>query len=148
MSKDLSAGAIFIAIAAFFLSSAWLNLEIGTSFRMGPGYFPVALAVLLLLLGGAIAIRGLVSRAGWDGGAVPWRGLALITAAPVAFALIIKPLGMVPAIATTVLLSACASRVMQARTAALLVTGLTLLCVAIFSYGLGVPFELLGPLIK
>ena len=53
MGKDLSAGAIFIAIAAFFLSSAWLNLEIGTSFRMGPGYFPVALAVLLLVLGGA-----------------------------------------------------------------------------------------------
>jgi hypothetical protein len=146
--KDLSAGAVFIAIGAFFLANAWLNLEIGTSFRMGPGYFPVVLAGILILLGGAVAVRGLASRASQDGGAIAWRGLALITPAPVAFALIIKPLGMVPAIATTVLLSACASRVMQARTAALLVVGLTLLCVGIFSYGLGVPFELFGPLMK
>jgi hypothetical protein len=146
--KDLFAGAIFIAIGAFFLANASLNLEIGTSFRMGPGYFPVVLAGILILLGGAVAIRGLVIRSSRDGGVVPWRGLALITAAPIAFAVIIKPLGLAPAIATTVLLSACASRVMQARTAALLVAGLTLLCVVIFSYGLGVPFELFGPLIK
>ena len=48
MGKDLLAGAIFIAIGAFFLSNAWRNLEIGTSFQMGPGYFPVVLAGILL----------------------------------------------------------------------------------------------------
>ena len=69
MGKDLSAGAIFIAIAAFFLSSAWLNLEIGTSFRMGPGYFPVACSQCSCSFSAARSQFAASSAApGWDGG--------------------------------------------------------------------------------
>ncbi|MCU0908987.1 MAG: hypothetical protein MUF73_16465 [Rhodobacteraceae bacterium] len=47
---DTAAGALFVVLGAGF---AWFGrgLEIGTTFRMGPGYFPLVLAGLLILLG-------------------------------------------------------------------------------------------------
>ena len=43
-------GALFIATGLFFLVQS-LGLEIGTAFRMGPGYFPLVLAIVLIVLG-------------------------------------------------------------------------------------------------
>jgi hypothetical protein len=48
--RDLLAGAVFVALGLAFLVGA-LGLERGTAFRMGPGYFPLVLAGLLVLIG-------------------------------------------------------------------------------------------------
>ena len=42
--------ALFIVFGAFFAIQS-LGLEIGTAFRMGPGYFPLVLAIVLIVLG-------------------------------------------------------------------------------------------------
>ena len=64
-STDLAAGLLLMAIAAFF---GWqtLDLEIGTSLRMGPGYFPMVLSGLLFVLG-ALVTAGL----GYGASSVP-----------------------------------------------------------------------------
>ena len=56
--KNVAAGAIFTLIGAYFCIEAALNLRMGTAFRMGPGYFPIVIGGLLVLLGLAIAFLG------------------------------------------------------------------------------------------
>lgn len=146
--KEPLAGVIFIGFGIFFLANALIKLDIGTSFKMGPGYFAVLLSAILILLGIAIGVRGLFfdEIAGRD--AIPWRGLVLITAAPVVFAITVKPLGLALALVLTSWLSALSSRNLPMRYALALSAGLTLLCVLVFSFGLGIPLELFGSWIR
>jgi hypothetical protein len=141
--KDIGAGFIFIAVGLLFgLGST--GLEIGTSLRMGPGYFPLVLAGLLVALGLAIVAYGF-GHAAMARLVVPWRGLVLILAAPVVFGLTVRGLGLVPALALVVLISAFASRRMSVPLALALILGLTVFCVLVFSLGLGLPLRLFGP---
>ena len=48
--KDLLAGLIFIGFGLAF-GYATLGYQIGTALRMGPGYFPLVLAGIMVLLG-------------------------------------------------------------------------------------------------
>src|SRR5215217_7886996 len=136
-TRDASAGLIFVAIAALFALGS-LRLELGTALRMGPGYFPLVLSGLLAALGVAIIVCSL-REAPVPAGAVPMRGLPLILLAPVVFGLTVRGLGLVPAVALVVLLSAFASRRMGVALALALTVGLTAFCVLVFSYGLGLP---------
>ena len=62
------------------------ELEMGTSFRMGPGYFPTILSIVMIALGAVIALQGLRGTLQENSfGGVPWRGLALIIGAPLVF---------------------------------------------------------------
>ena len=141
--KDIGAGLIFIAIGLLFGLGA-MNLELGTPLRMGPGYFPLILAGLLVALGLAIVAYGF-GHAATGGSAVPWRGLVLILSAPVVFGLTVRGLGLVPALALVVLISSFASRRMSLWLALALTVGLTVFCVLVFSFGLGLPLRLFGP---
>jgi Tripartite tricarboxylate transporter TctB family len=141
--KDVGAGLIFIAIGLLFgLGST--GLEIGTSLRMGPGYFPLVLAGFLVALGLAIVAYGFGHTATGPL-VVPWRGLVLILAAPVVFGLTVRGLGLAPALVLVVLISAFASRRMSVPVALALSLGLTVFCVLVFSLGLGLPLRLFGP---
>jgi hypothetical protein len=143
--RDVLAGAIFIALGLVFLIGA-LGLERGTAFRMGPGYFPLVLAGLLVLIGAAIALRALrEEELAINMHAVPWRGLVLILGAPVLFGLTVRGLGLLPAIAIVALISSFASRRMKPVLAAGITVVLTVFCVLVFNVGLGLPIRLIGP---
>lgn len=141
--KDLGAGLIFIAIGVVFGLGS-MGLEIGSALRMGPGYFPLVLAGLLVALGLAIVAQGFGHEATGEL-VVPWRGLVLILAVPIVFGLTVRGLGLVPALVLVVLISAFASRRMSVPLALALSLGLTLFCVLVFSFGLGLPLRLFGP---
>ncbi len=66
--KDLAAGAVFAAIGLAFMAGA-LTLDIGTAFKMGPGYFPLVLSGLLVLLGLIVMAKSVNMPAGndWNG---------------------------------------------------------------------------------
>ncbi len=142
------AGAIFIALGLVFLIGA-LGLERGTAFRMGPGYFPLVLAGLLILIGGAIAIQAhRAEEVAIHMHAVPWRGLVLILAAPVLFGVTVRGLGLLPAIAIVALVSSFASQRMKPLLAAAITVVLTLFCMLVFNVGLGLPIRLIGPWLR
>jgi uncharacterized membrane protein len=141
--KDIGAGGIFIAIGLLFGVGA-LHHELGTALRMGPGYFPLVLAGLLVTLGVVIVAYGL-GHSATGRLTVPWRGLVLILAAPVVFGVTVRGLGLVPALALVALISAFASRRMSLALAVALAVGLTAFCVLVFSLGLGLPLRLFGP---
>jgi hypothetical protein len=141
--KDLGAGVIFIVIGLLFGVGA-MHHELGTALRMGPGYFPLVLAGLLVALGLAIVVHGL-GHSTPDRLTVPWRGLVLILAAPVVFGLTVRGLGLAPALALVALISAFGSHRMSVSLAVALTVGLTVFCVLVFSLGLGLPLRLFGP---
>jgi len=57
--KDFFSGLMFTIVGASFAYGA-TSYNIGTGARMGPGYFPLLLGVILALLGAAILFKSLV----------------------------------------------------------------------------------------
>lgn len=145
MSIDPVNGAcalLFIAFGAFFGIGS-LGLDLGTTFRMGPGYFPLVLSGLLVLLGLVILVQATRVK-GEPIGPIAWRGMAFILPAPVFFGLTVRGLGFVPSIFLTALIAAFASHKMKPGTALILAALLTVFSVAVFSYALGLPFQRFG----
>jgi hypothetical protein len=126
--------ALFIGFGACFALQSF-GLEIGTAFRMGPGYFPLVLAIVLILLGAVILVQA-VRFEGEAIGHIAWRGMLFILPAPIFFGLTVRGLGFVPSFA---------SRRMKPLTALVLSAGLTLFAFLVFSYALGLPFRRFGP---
>lgn len=141
--RDASAGAIFIAIGAVFALGT-MDLDMGSGLKMGPGFFPLALAIVLMLLG--LAVIGVsFATAVEPPGPVPWRGVALIILAPVVFGLTIRGLGLVGSVALAAFITSLASRRMGLLTALIVTACLTAFCTGVFHYGLGLPVRLFGP---
>lgn len=145
-SKDLSAGLLFIAIAAVFAVGT-LELDLGTPLRLGPGAFPLLLAAVLALLGLVIVVQAFRHPVAHVM-TVPWRGIVLIVLAPILFGLTVRGLGLVASIALVVAVSAYASRRMSLKLAVAITIGLTLFCVLVFNVGLGLPLRLVGPWLR
>jgi len=103
----------------------------GTLLRMGPGYFPTLLGVLLLALGAVLTLRGL-RRHGESIAAPRWRPIAFVSGAVGLFALTLPAFGLAPAIMLLVGVSACASPVRRPITIALLAVGLTVFAYVVF----------------
>ena len=136
-------GAIFVAVGLLFGYQAW-NLEIGTAFRMGPGYFPLALSLVLIALGVIVVVQA--TRVGGEPiGPIAWRGMLFILPAPIFFGLTVRGLGFLPSIFLTALIASFASTRMKPLSALLLSAGVTLFSYAVFSEGLGLPFQRFGP---
>jgi putative tricarboxylic transport membrane protein len=140
--KDFWAGLIFTAAGLGFgvLSR---DYEFGTTFRMGPGYFPTVLAVLLVLLGSATTIRAFVI----DG--PPVQGLALkaillVLGPVVLFGLTLRGAGLAAALLILVLISAAASIRFRWPVAAVLAAGLTAFAIFVFVTALGLPIPVIG----
>jgi hypothetical protein len=142
-SKDLTAGLLFIAVAALFALGT-LDLDLGTPLKLGPGAFPLLLSGVLALLGLIIIAQAFRHPAVHDM-AMPWRGIVLIILAPILFGLTARGLGLILSVGLVVIASAFASQRMSLKVAAAITIGLTLFCVLVFNVGLGVPIRLFGP---
>jgi len=142
-AKDFWSGVLFAAIGlAFAVLSR--QYEMGTAARMGPAFFPTVLGGLLFLLGVGIAIRGLTAKS-TDGNIAPFhfRPLVLVLGAVVAFGLLLRPAGLLIAIAALVIISSFGSDEARLRDTLLLAIGLGVLVVLVFIYGLSMTVPVL-----
>lgn len=139
-------GAFFILTGLVF---AWqsLQVELGSWLRIGPGGLPLALSLLLVLLGLVILLSSLRDH-GAPIGVVAWRGILFITLAPIIFGLTVRGLGFVGAVFITALFASFASLRMKPLHALALSLALTAFSTAVFSYALGLPFERFGPWLR
>jgi putative tricarboxylic transport membrane protein len=141
-AKDVLAGCLFVAFGLAFLILAQ-DYQLGSARRMGSGYFPVALSLLLIVIGLATVARGILV-AGTPIRDVAGRALLLVTASIVVFGLLVERAGVGLAVAALVLVAAPASRNSRVLATLLLATALGAFCLLVFVKGLGLPFPVLG----
>ena len=107
--KDVAAGAIYVAFGAAFSLGA-LQYKLGDAARMGPGWFPFWIGVLLVAVGAATAAAGLNPAAAPETLKKPeLRTLAWIIGSVALFGLLLQPLGLVLALGVLVVVASLAS---------------------------------------
>jgi lysylphosphatidylglycerol synthetase-like protein (DUF2156 family) len=113
--QDLGASLLFMAIGVVGL---WVGREydFGTTANMGPGFVPMMLSGLLVVLGVLLGARALMRTAGFA-----------------------------PAVALTALMAAGASRETRWAEALVLAVALSIVCVLIFVVALHQPIAVFGP---
>lgn len=117
---DAIGGLVLIGLGGFTAYHAATSYALGTLRRMGPGMFPTALGVLLAILG-LILLIGAARRSDTPLPQVNFRPFLAVSAGVFAFALMVRPFGMVPAIAALTAIGALA----EPRLRPLAVLGLT-----------------------
>jgi hypothetical protein len=141
---ELASGGLFVAFGAYFALES-LNYEIGTAFRMGPGFMPILLGAVLAALGLAIAANGLRKPDKGTAPPIPWRGIALILGTIIFFGATIRGLGFIPVVLVSAAVSALSSRHNSPLFAIILAVALTVMCTLIFVIGLRLTVPMFGP---
>ena len=141
--RDYLGGVLMIALglSAAFQGSSY---RIGELSRMGPGFCPVALGVILALAGLAIAITARFEQEVVDGKALPpeWRAWFCICAAIVAFVVLGQFGGLIPATFAIVFISALGDRDNGPVAASILALGCVVVAVVVFRFALQLQFPL------
>jgi hypothetical protein len=136
--KDFYAGLLFVVfgIAAVVIGS---NYNLGTAARMGPGYFPRILGLLLIALGAALALRALRLN-GSPLPAWPWRPTVVVLFSVAIFGLIVNYAGVV--LSTIFLIVAASSASHEFRWRESLVSGIALAALAVGVFLIGLKLQL------
>jgi hypothetical protein len=142
--RDLAAGALFVAIGSVFALTAFLKLPIGSAFSMGPGYFPILLGLILIGFGVAIGVTAFATPAA-PLGQVSLRGVGLVTASIVFFALTVRGLGMAVALGGATVLAALSTDRNSPLVAIAISLVLTTFCILVFVVALRLPYPIIGP---
>ncbi|MBD8051561.1 tripartite tricarboxylate transporter TctB family protein [Limnohabitans radicicola] len=105
--KDFFSGLMFTVVGAAFAYGA-TSYSIGSGGRMGPGYFPLLLGVILAILGAVVMFKALVVETpnGDKIGKWAWKPLFFIISANVLFGILLgglpsiglPPMGLIAAI--------------------------------------------------
>lgn len=132
-TQDIIGGLALTALGVFAAVHAQ-TYEFGSLTRMGAGYFPVALGVILALLGLLIAIPAFFRRG--QPIHVEWKTFVLVMVGIVAFALTLKVLGLVLATALSVVISSLADRDTRWKGRIFLAVGVAAVTYVVFSLGL------------
>ncbi len=144
--RDFYAGGLLVLIGAGAAVEAW-SYNVGTLMHMGPGFLPVALGILLVLLGITISGTALATPVDEDEHILPpipqWRGWACIIVGPLLFMLLGEYGGLIPATFACVFVSALGDRTATLKSSFLLALGVTFFGVLLFTYVLQVPFPIL-----
>lgn len=84
--KDFFSGLMFLVAGVAFAWGA-TNYTIGTGARMGPGYFPLLLGIVLAILGAVVTVTALVKGGGEADkiGGWAWKPLVFVIGANVVF---------------------------------------------------------------
>lgn len=139
--QDFLGGIALMAIAAFALWAS-ADLQGMRGFSFGAGTAPRMFGILLLALGAAVAVMGLLQE-GPRLAHYSWRGPLFVSAAILCFALCIRPMGMIFSAMASFLIAALGTA--ETRWLETIIVGacLTAFCALLFPYALGLPLQML-----
>ena len=137
--QDFWAGLMFIAFGLFFVVVALVYYLMGSSVRMGPAYFPVVLGALLAVLGAIVLVNSLVVE-GPEIAEFHYRPLIFIALSSLAFAYLLKPLGLVLASVILIFICAYGGHEFKWKEVAVMSVVLAVFSVIVFVKGLSLPF--------
>lgn len=137
------AGTAGLLIGSFAIWESW-DYPMGSLTRMGPGYFPFLLGIVIVVVClGVLFFEGRLSE-DVDIHPPALRGLIWIPLAVAAFAVLVERFGLVPAIVAAVFLSAQADDDLKWKETALLALATAAVCTVVFIFILGLPLEPIG----
>ena len=132
--QDVVGGVLLIGVGAAFYAGT-MRLRMGTLISMGPGYFPRAVAIMLICVGIAIVVMGILNRQKLNMPEV--RPFVCVLGAVAVFALTVRQLGLIPAMFLGVLVAAGGDSTSRFWRAAMLAAGAGVAAWLIFRVGLG-----------
>ena len=139
-NKDFWAGLVFAGTGAGAMFVA-RTYPFGTTLRMGPGYFPMVLSGILICFGLYVMVRGLRNveqiKGNWS-----IRALIVLPLSMVLFGVMMELAGFIPAMVVLIFVSAASGREFKVTEVLLLTILLTVMSVAMFIWGLGLPYQL------
>ena len=141
LNTDSLTGLLFLAFGLFVMIYG-SRYPLGTTARMGPGYYPLVASTGLCILGIVLVARAVVKGTGETIGAIQVRPVLLILFGTLAFGLLIERLGFLAASVAAVVLTRFAERDPRLAETAALALGLTAFTTAVFWSALGMPLRL------
>lgn len=138
--QDFIGGLILMAVAVFALWAS-RDLQGMHGFSFGAGTAPRLFGVLLLGLGAAVAVMGLVTEGPGMAG-FAWRGPLFVSLSILSFAVAIRPLGLVLSAFLAFMIAALGTPETRWRETTIVGICLTAFCSVLFPYALGLPLTL------
>ena len=147
--KDFFSGLMFMGVGVAFAWGA-TTYNVGTGARMGPGYFPLLLGILLALIGAIITFKATTVET-QDGdriGKWAWKPLFFILAANFTFGILlgglpsggIPPMGLIVGIYALTFIASLAGQEFHAKSVFLLATVLAIGSYVAFVWALKLQF--------
>jgi Tripartite tricarboxylate transporter TctB family len=146
LKRDYYAGGLMLllGVGAAVTGSGY---KVGSLAKMGPGFMPVILGIVLAFLGVLIAGTALGPPETGDKKFLPdnpqWFGWLCILGGPVLFIILGQYSGMIPAVFACVFVCALGDKTATYKSSAMLAAGVTVFGVLLFHYLLRIPFPLL-----
>ena len=138
--QDFGAAMLFLAIgiAGIYFGQ---DLTFGTASRMGPGYFPTLLSIVIVLIGAIVGLKSLAI----DGPPIEptkVRPILFILLAILAFGYLIEQIGLAITATGLAIFAAYARRDVNLKETVVLAVGLSLFAIVVFAYALGQPLPI------
>ena len=146
--KDFASGLMFVIVGVIFASIA-TTYNMGTAEKMGPGYFPFWLGVLMAIIGAIITMQSMKSKGEkdkipkWD-----WPSVLWVTGSVVLFGLMLKPMGLIASLTFLVIISAMASHEFHWKGTVVNAVILNVIAYVAFVWGLNLQFQVLPAFLR
>ncbi|HEU4376914.1 MAG TPA: tripartite tricarboxylate transporter TctB family protein [Telluria sp.] len=144
-NRDYYGGGLMFLLGAGAIYKG-TGYEVGALSHMGPGYFPVAVGALLAILGILIALSARSAAepdvAGKPAHPPEWRGWIAIILSNIAFVVLGRYGGLLPATFAVVFIAALGDRQNTLKNAALLALAMVVVCFVVFAWALKVQLPL------
>ena len=141
LSKDFLSGLMFIGFGLIALYFGQ-KLALGTTVRMGPGYVPRMLSLILIGLGILVCVVGRV--AGSEPVEKPkWKPIVMVTIGIICFALLFERAGLIPAMVVLILIASLGGEEFKLKEVIGNMVALGILCTLVFKVGLGMNISII-----
>jgi len=152
--KNFWGGIIFAVIGLMFAVIArgisfgdtvlLAGYTMGTPARMGPGFFPFWLGMILFAIGAAISITGFRAAHGPEGKLerFHWKELFFVLVSICLFGVLLKPIGMLLSGIVLIMGAGFGSHSFNFRKSLVLAVFLVAFCAGVFVFGLKLPIPL------
>ena len=134
-TQDLWTGIAFVVFGGLTAIGSQ-SYPLGTTSRMGPGYFPMMLGIILASIGAYLVLRSLRSVEGGQVGTIKLWLLFRLLLSVAAFGLLLNPLGLIVTAFVAMLIAAWAGPEFKLGEAVMLAAGLSIASWLLFVYAL------------
>jgi hypothetical protein len=141
--RDFGAGVMYMLIGLFFAGVA-TKYQYGTAAKMGPGYFPFWLGMLMAAMGLLVLIRSMGAKATIE--AIPkfnFKVIGLITGSIILYGILLPKMGFIVAVLVLVMIASSASKEFSWKVALINAVVLIAFTYSVFVIGLKLQFPLL-----